>query len=417
MGAQQHVACLVRKPLSFSIVEQAVEQTASFHPEDFSLTKGGPFFKMLLRAGLIKPDFAHPVRRATFFALFIWLPMFFLSLLQGLSIAPGSDLSFLRDFAVSIRFLVCVPLLIGAEVVLEARTSAVVKHFVSSGLVQPNDYAAFDSAVRRAGRLRDSLFAEAVVVAVVVISVVFLRLEYSGSTSTWQVLVTEAGRIRTWAGWWYLIVGIPFFQFLLWRWLWRFFIWSDFLRAVSKLDLRLIPAHPDLAAGLGFLSAAQAKYGIVVFAISSVIAAKIGEEILYGGASLVNYKFLIGGYMLLVLVVLLAPLLVFSPKLFLTKRRGLLEYSALANEYTQAFHRKWIRREAAEGDQLLGSGDVQSLADLGNSFGFVRGMRAFPIDRNGVIPLIVAAGLPMLPLILTMYPLDELVLKIAGLLL
>ena len=147
-----------------------------------------------------------------------------------------------------------------------------------------------------------------------------------------------------------------------------------------------------------------------------VIAAKIGEEILYGGASLVDYKFIIGGYVLLVLIVLLAPLLVFSPKLLITKRRGLLEYSALANEYTQAFHRRWIRREVAEDEQLLGSGDIQSLADLGNSFGFVRSMRIFPIDRNGVIPLIVATGLPMLPLILTMYPLDELILKIAGLL-
>ena len=98
----------------------------------------------------------------------------------------------------------------------------------------------------------------------------------------------------------------------------------------------------------------------------------------------------------------------------ITKRRGLLEYSALANEYTQAFHRKWIRREVPEAEQLLGGADVQSLADLGNSFAFVRSMRAFPIDRNGVMPLIVATGLPMLPLFLTMYSLDELVLKIVG---
>jgi hypothetical protein len=393
-----------------------VEQTASFNSEDFSLTWGGPFFKVLVHSGLIKPDFARPARRATFFALFLWLPLFFLSLVDGLAFDRTLGLPFIFDFAVSIRFLICVPLLIIAEAVLESRTNTVSKHFIISGLVQQKDYAAFDSAIRKATRLRDSLLAEAVILAVVIVSVVFLRLEYLGSTSTWQVLVTEAGRTRTLAGWWSLIVGIPFFQFLLWRWLWRFFIWSDFLRAVSKLHLRLIPAHPDLAAGLGFLSAAQAKYGIVVFAISSVIAAKIGEEILYGGASLVNYKFLIGGYVVLVLIVLLAPLLVFSPKLLLAKRRGLLEYSALANEYTQAFDRKWIRKEVPEGEQLLGSADIQSLADLGNSFGFVRSMRVFPIDRNGILPLIVATGLPMLPLVLTMYPLDELLLKIAGLL-
>jgi hypothetical protein len=114
------------------------------------------------------------------------------------------------------------------------------------------------------------------------------------------------------------------------------------------------------------------------------------------------------------LIVLLAPLLVFTPKLFAVKRRGLLEYSSLANEYTQAFDRKWVRKEVPEGEPLLGSGDIQSLADLGNSFTFVRNMRPFPVDLNGVIPLIVATALPMLPLVLTVYPFDELVLKIAG---
>jgi hypothetical protein len=134
------------------------------------------------------------------------------------------------------------------------------------------------------------------------------------------------------------------------------------------MDLRLVPTHPDLAAGLGFLSPAQAKYGIIVFALSSVIAARIGEEILYGGASLVDYKLIVGGYVVMMLIILLAPLLVLSPKLLMTKRRGLLEYSALANEYTQSFDRKWIRKENPEGELLLGSADIQSLADLGNSF-------------------------------------------------
>ena len=112
--------------------------------------------------------------------------------------------------------------------------------------------------------------------------------------------------------------------------------------------------------------------------------------------------------------ILLAPLLVFTPNLLMVKRRGLIEYSALANEYTQAFDKKWIRKKVPEGEPLLGSADIQSLADLGNSFGFVRNMRAFHIDLNGVIPLIMATALPMLPLVLTVHPFDELVLKIAG---
>jgi len=391
-----------------------VDKPLALNFEDFSLTKGGPFFRLMVRSGLIKPDFAHPARRATFLALFLWLPIFILSVLQGLAFDGPVELPFLWDFTVHVRFLICVPLLIIAEVILDVRTRSVVKHFVDSGLVQEKDYAAFESGVRQARTLCDSLVAEAIIVGVVILSVIFMRVEYLGSASTWQVLVSEAGRTRTLAGWWYLLVGIPFFQFLLARWLWRFLIWSHFLWNLSKMDLRLVPTHPDLAAGLGFLSPAQAKYGIVVVLLSAVIAAKIGEEILYGGASLLDYKFIIGGYVVLMLIVLLAPLLVFTPKLFAVKRRGLLEYSSLANEYTQAFDRKWIRKEVPEGELLLGSADIQSLADLGNSFAFVRNMRTFPVDLNGVIPLIMATALPMLPLVLTVYPFDELVLKIVG---
>ena len=391
-----------------------MDKSLSLNLDDFSLTKGGPFFKLMVRSGLMKPEFARPARRATFLAVFTWLPLLILSLVQGLAFDGPVELPFLWDFAVHVRFLLCVPLLIIAEVLLDARTRAVVKHFVDSKLVQVKDYPAFESVVRQAGRLRDSLLAEAIIVGVVIVSVIFLRIEYLGSASTWQVLVSEAGRIRTLAGWWYLFLAIPFFQFLVSRWVWRFLIWSHFLRSLSKMDLRLIPIHPDLAAGLGFLSPAQAKYGIIVFAVSSVIAAKIGEEILYGGASLLDYKIIIGGYVVMMLIVLLAPLLVFTPKLLMVKRRGLLEYSALGNEYTEAFDRKWIRKEVPEGEPLLGSSDIQSLADLGNSFQFVRNMRAFPIDRNSILPIVVATVLPMLPLVLTVYPFDELVLKIIG---
>jgi hypothetical protein len=322
-------------------------------------------------------------------------------------------LPFLYDFAVSVRFLICVPLLIVADVLLDTRTNAVVKHILTSGLVRQKDHPALEAAVQKAAKLRDSLLAEAVIVGMVVLGVIFVRVEYSGSASTWQVLVSEAGRTRTLAGWWYLLVSIPFFQFLLARWLWRFLIWTYLLWSLSKMDLHLVPTHPDLAAGLGFLSPAQAKYGIVIFALSSVIAAKIGEEILYDGASLLDYKFIIIGYIVLMLIILLAPLLVFTPKLIAVKRMGLLEYSALANEYTQAFDSKWVRKEGAEGE-LLGSGDIQSLADLGNSFGYVRNMRPFLVDLNGVIPPIIAVALPMLPLVLTVYPFNDLVVKLVG---
>ena len=60
------------------------------------------------------------------------------------------------------------------------------------------------------------------------------------------------------------------------------------------------------------------------------------------------------------------------------------------------------------GDEpLLGSADIQSLADLGNSFELVRSMRFAPITRDAVVQLLVITLLPVVPLLLTMVPLHE----------
>ena len=107
--------------------------------DDFSLTTGGPFFNLMVRSGLMKPEFARPVRRATFLALFTWLPMFLLSLLQTPVPDGRTGLPFLWDFTVHVRFLVCVPLLIVAEVAMVGRTGAAVRHFVRSGLIQEKE--------------------------------------------------------------------------------------------------------------------------------------------------------------------------------------------------------------------------------------------------------------------------------------
>ena len=84
-----------------------MDKPLSLNFEDFSLTKGGPFFKLMVRSGLIKPDLARPIRRATFLALFTWLPMFILSVLQGLAFYGRVELPFIFDFTVAVRFLIC----------------------------------------------------------------------------------------------------------------------------------------------------------------------------------------------------------------------------------------------------------------------------------------------------------------------
>ena len=390
----------------------------SLNLDEFSLAKGGLLFKLLVQMRLMKPDLTPAHRRAVVLALFAWLPLLILSAFQGLALGGSVRIPFLFDFPISVRLLLSLPLLILAENVIDERTQMVVKHWIQSGLVRKNDHSAFESSIRQVLMLRNSLLAEGVIAGLVIFSAAFLRLEFSGTSSTWQFLVSSSGATRTLAGWWHVIVSIPVVTFLMFRWVWRYLIWCWFLWRTSRLDLHLVPTHPDMAAGLGFLGLAQVKYAIIIFALSSLLSSQMGQEILFGGASLASYKTTILGFVVLILIIFLGPLLVFSPKLFDTKRKGLLEYGALANEYTQSFERKWIRREAPEGEALIGSADIQSLADLANSFEIVRKMRPVPFDlATAILTMVAAAAIPFLPLLLTTFPLEEILKNVIGMLL
>jgi hypothetical protein len=65
---------------------------------------------------------------------------------------------------------------------------------------------------------------------------------------------------------------------------------------------------------------------------------------------------------------------------------------------------------------LLGSADIQSLADLTNSVEVVRSMVAIPVTKGTITRLVVATLVPIAPLLLTMMPAEELLKKLLGVL-
>jgi hypothetical protein len=114
------------------------------------------------------------------------------------------------------------------------------------------------------------------------------------------------------------------------------------------------------------------------------------------------------GFVCFFVAAILAPLLVFTPHLWDATLDGLARFGSLAEEYVMDFDQKWLRKKVND-EQLLGSGDIQSLADLGNSYAVVGDMRAVPFSTEDVLWLVVASVAPMLPLLLTIMPLDQLV--------
>ncbi len=95
-------------------------------------------------------------------------------------------------------------------------------------------------------------------------------------------------------------------------------------------------------------------------------------------------------------------------KLEAAKRTGLREYGTLAQRYVREYDAKWLRGGAPPDEPLVGSADIQSLADLGNSFDVIKEMRFVPFSLQTVLQLALTTLVPVLPLMLTMISLEEL---------
>jgi hypothetical protein len=209
---------------------------------------------------------------------------------------------------------------------------------------------------------------------------------------------------------------MPIFQFLLFRWYFRLLIWARFLWQVSRIDLSLVPTHPDRVGGLGFLSQTVYAFMPVLVAHGALLAGLLGNRIYYLGAKLPDFMLVIVVYVVVLICGVLGPLMVFAIQLARTKRIGEIEYGGLAEHYVRQFDTKWLRGGAPGDEALLGSGDIQSLADMGASFERVETIRLAPFTLIAVLQLAAAVFLPVAPLLLTMIPLEELLKKLLGLL-
>jgi AcrR family transcriptional regulator len=205
------------------------------------------------------------------------------------------------------------------------------------------------------------------------------------------------------------------FQFLLIRWYFRLFIWARFLWQVSRIELSLVPTHPDRVGGMGFLANTVYAFTPLLVAHGAMLAAQFANRIFFTGASLMHFKTEIAAMLLFLLCLVFGPLLVFAPQLAKAKRTGLSEYGTLAEQYVREFDVKWLRGGSPAGEPLVGSADIQSLADLANSFDVVRTMRIVPVTRDAVVRLAAAVLVPIIPLALTMMSLEDLLKKLFGL--
>jgi hypothetical protein len=380
-------------------------------PRDFSLALGGPLYQLWRRGRLTGDALEMMHRRVIVLSLLAWLPLLLLSVAQGTAWGGRVAVPFLQDVEMHVRLLVALPLLIVAELVVNQRTRLTVRQFVERGLIPDAARARFDAIIDSAMRLRNSVIAEVSLIAFVyVVGVGFIwRTQVALPVASWYGTPAAGTWHPTLAGWWMGCVSLPVFQFLLLRWYFRLFIWTRFLWQTSRLDLTLVPTHPDRSGGLGFLALVGYAFSPLLVAQGALVAGTIAERIFYAGATLPQFKLELVGVVVVLVFLVLGPMLVFGPKLAAAKREGLREYGTLAQRYVREFDQKWLRGGAAADEPFVGSGDIQSLADLGNSFQVVQDMRLVPFTWQTVLQLAVAILVPVAPLLLTMFSLEQLV--------
>jgi hypothetical protein len=379
--------------------------------DQFSIVIGGPLYNFYLRSHLARPELRWLLRRIITIPLIAWLPLLILSVLDGLALGNKVTIPFLLDIAVQAKYLLALPLLIGAETMVHRAIGRVVKQFEERAIVRGEDVARFRQIIASSVRLRNSAIVEILLIALVYTAGHALwRQNLSPDSTTWYANGVQLTR----AGYWYAFVSAPILQFLLLRWYFRLVVWALFLWRASRLHLHLVPTHPDGAAGLAFLNESVYAMGLVPFAQGIMMASMLAQRIFFYGAKLPEFKGEIATLLIVMVLIFLGPLATFSPKLWVTKLSGLREYGRLGSGYVLEFERKWMLGGADPDEKLIGSADIQSLADLSNSFGVIRGMRTAPFGPNQFIFLAAATVAPIVPLVLTMIPLEELIKKVAG---
>jgi hypothetical protein len=171
--------------------------------------------------------------------------------------------------------------------------------------------------------------------------------------------------------------------------------------------MNLEPTHPDCAAGLHFIALFERSCRIVMVAMGAMLSGMIANRILYTGAGLLEFKVEIIGMLVLLLGMVFGPMFAFTTRMQEAKHHALEEYGRLGQRYASEFGSKWLRGTRPGGEPLLGSADVQSLADLRNGFLVVKDMHWTPFDHSDVVTLVACVLVPLVLLLLTEYSLEE----------
>ena len=365
---------------------------------------------------LILSNDQHTGLRILIMSGIAWFPLVVLTLVDGTFVADDLTMPFVRDVIPYVRGLIAIPLLVMADNVIEPMMERIVKYLRSSGVVPDSEQVHLKKSVESTAYLLNAKWVQVILVVLAVLVSWAMQIDYvemwkeKGVTS-WALHMEDSGIDETLSGTWFLLVTSPMVSFLLYRWIWRFIVWSIFLWRISRMELELYASHTDLAGGLGMVGAGQSLFVIVFLIIAALISSQLASNILYEGDTLMDARLVVLVFIVISIVIIAIPLMFFTRKLFTLKRRAMAEYGALQHRISRDFHQHWI---SEEGKDLMESMHPSAMADFSAVYEVVSSMRIVPLTPKAII---VVAGLllvPFFPLALTEQSIWEVLQMIGG---
>ena len=344
-----------------------------------------------------------------------WLPLAILTLIDGTFYTTDVTMPFVRDVVPYARAFIAIPLLIMADNVIEPMMSKTVGYLRSSGVVPESEHEHLHDATERVAQLINNKWMQIMLALLAIIVSWLLQADYvdmwtERDVTSWALHLEDGQVDETLAGMWFLLITSPIVSFLLYRWVWRFIVWSIFLYWVSKLELELYASHTDSAGGLGIIGYGQSLFGLIFMIMAALISSELASNVLYEGENLVDTKLVILVFIGVSIFVIAAPLFLFTTKLVSLKRKSLADYGELQQQISRDFHKHWIDDKAKD---LVDSMHPSAMADYSAVYEVVSGMRVVPMHSRAVIVLGLVLLVPFLPLALTEQSIWD-VLKMIG---
>jgi len=384
----------------------------------FRLSTGGLIYRLLNLLRIQLPGQYSFKRRHITLITLCWLPLLLLTATEGNLFSSSIDSPFIYDIIPYVRYLIVLPLLINADLIIDQLIVSVLQSISTSGILGNDNRDKYNKAVEKLTQRKDSYIADIVILLIsygVVLSYLNNLEELSVSTTftNWMIIHSDTGARLSNAGWWYLLVSSPVLQIILYRWFWRFYLWIEFMFRVSRIKLNLQPTHPDLAGGLGILKNSESAFILIALAFAALLSAGLAEDILYTDKTLAESLPDIIAFIITAIIIMTLPMIFFTKQLATARRWGRVVYGDLGYRLSDAFDNKWgDPSNESNGNELLKTADSSVVCDYADIYNVVDDMRLMPISLKGYFIQSAVLVMPFIPLILTEHSLRDILRRV-----